>query len=187
MEIASLLAGEAWSDYPRTTDPVLALLARAVNDAVSARARAGLAPMIPAVLDTDRGDVRVPIRLVELIAYYGLAHGTGAHARHLDRAVETTDELTTPSARHGLRGGLHRRRTRARVMSMSRPVIGQAVADLAFLEGGQADAALTDLLRKAIVATREITHSDGPALVDDPCGLARVASRMDSALLAGKS
>ena len=32
MEFASYLAGERWSDHPACTDPVLASLARGVND-----------------------------------------------------------------------------------------------------------------------------------------------------------
>jgi hypothetical protein len=47
MEIASVLAGERWSDSPRCTHPVLAAVARLVNDAVSDAARPRLAEMVP--------------------------------------------------------------------------------------------------------------------------------------------
>lgn len=47
MEIASVLAGERWSDSPRCTHPVLAAVARLVNDAVSDTARPQLAGMVP--------------------------------------------------------------------------------------------------------------------------------------------
>jgi len=47
MEIASVLAGERWSDSPRCTHPVLAAVARLVNDAVSDTARPQLAAMVP--------------------------------------------------------------------------------------------------------------------------------------------
>lgn len=50
MELASYLAGERWSDAPRCTDPMLAALARMVNDATSDGARSSLAPMVPAVV-----------------------------------------------------------------------------------------------------------------------------------------
>lgn len=52
MELASYLAGERWSDAPRCTDPMLAALARMVNDATSDEARPRLAPLVPAVVGT---------------------------------------------------------------------------------------------------------------------------------------
>ena len=43
MEYTSTLAGERWSDSPRCTEPVLAAVARAVNDCTSERGRSRLA------------------------------------------------------------------------------------------------------------------------------------------------
>lgn len=57
MELASYLAGERWSDHPACTHPLLARLARDVNDLTSDDARPRLAPLIPAVIglvSTDR-------------------------------------------------------------------------------------------------------------------------------------
>lgn len=50
MEYASFLAGERWSDAPECTDPVLAHLARLVNDLIPAGERSTLAPLIPSVV-----------------------------------------------------------------------------------------------------------------------------------------
>jgi len=47
MEVASVLAGERWSDSPRCTHPVLAAVARLVNDSVSDAARPQLAALVP--------------------------------------------------------------------------------------------------------------------------------------------
>ena len=47
MELASLLAGERWSDDPACTHPLLALLARNVNDSTSDAGRARLAELSP--------------------------------------------------------------------------------------------------------------------------------------------
>ena len=47
MELASFLAGEAWSDHPTCTHPLLASMARDVNDHVDDYARTRLAPLIP--------------------------------------------------------------------------------------------------------------------------------------------
>ena len=59
MELASYLAGEAWSDHPRCTHPLLAVLARAVNDQVEDEARSRIAPLIPEVIGLTGEDPRV--------------------------------------------------------------------------------------------------------------------------------
>ncbi|MGB3909358.1 MAG: hypothetical protein WBL06_02650 [Pseudolysinimonas sp.] len=58
MEFASYLAGEAWSDSPQCTDPLLAHLARAVNDQLSDARRGEIARDIPRVIGL-RGDHRI--------------------------------------------------------------------------------------------------------------------------------
>jgi hypothetical protein len=58
MELASYLAGERWSDHPSCTHPVLARLARGVNDATSDAARPALAVLIPAVIGLTSDDAR---------------------------------------------------------------------------------------------------------------------------------
>lgn len=55
MELASLLAGERWSDHPSCTHPLLGQLARQVNDHTSDAGRQRLAPLIPSVVGR-RGD-----------------------------------------------------------------------------------------------------------------------------------
>lgn len=66
MEMASYLAGEKWSDHPRCTHPLLAELARDVNDAVSDTARQRLAPMIPDVVGLTPADPRADAWLARL-------------------------------------------------------------------------------------------------------------------------
>ncbi len=58
MEYASFLAGERWSDHPSCTHPVLAGLARSVNDHIGDGARQELVEMVPSVvgLTSDRPD-----------------------------------------------------------------------------------------------------------------------------------
>ena len=59
MELASFLAGEPWSDHPSCTHPLLASLARDVNDHVDDYARTRLAPLIPEVIGLNGDDPRV--------------------------------------------------------------------------------------------------------------------------------
>jgi hypothetical protein len=63
MELASLLAGERWSDHPACTHPLLAALARHVNDHTSDADRARLAPLIPSVIGLTGVDLRIDARI----------------------------------------------------------------------------------------------------------------------------
>lgn len=58
MEMASVLAGESWSDSPPCTHPLLARLARRVNDLTSDAGRVRLTPMIPSVIGLTSDDPR---------------------------------------------------------------------------------------------------------------------------------
>lgn len=63
MELASYLAGERWSDHPPCTHPLLAALARDVNDQVGDKARQELAPLIPDVIGLNGDDPRAYARI----------------------------------------------------------------------------------------------------------------------------
>lgn len=59
MEYASYLAGERWSDHPACTHPLLAALARDVNDLTSEANRARLTPLIHRVVGLTSDDPQV--------------------------------------------------------------------------------------------------------------------------------
>jgi hypothetical protein len=63
MEMASYLAGERWSDHPRCTHPLLASVARLVNDLTSDEHRSRLAELIPRVIGLVSDDPRVDARI----------------------------------------------------------------------------------------------------------------------------
>lgn len=52
MEMASYLAGEEWSDSPVCTHPVLAVMARRVNDLMSDEDRGALLDLLPRLMGT---------------------------------------------------------------------------------------------------------------------------------------
>lgn len=58
MEMASYLAGERWSDHPSCTHPLLAALARDVNDCLGDRARSRIVPLIADVVGLRSDDPR---------------------------------------------------------------------------------------------------------------------------------
>ncbi|GAA2869847.1 hypothetical protein [Nonomuraea rubra] len=59
MELASYLAGERWSDHPACTHPLLAALARLVNDNTSDESRAKLVRLVPSIIGLASDDLRV--------------------------------------------------------------------------------------------------------------------------------
>jgi hypothetical protein len=59
MELASYLAGERWSDHPRCTHPLLAGIARLVNDHTSDHGRYRLAELIPSVIGLTGDDPHI--------------------------------------------------------------------------------------------------------------------------------
>lgn len=81
MEMASYLAGEKWSDHPRCTHPLLAELARDVNDATSDTGRQRLAPMIPDVVGLTPTDPRVDAWIARLCALAALPVSAAATQR----------------------------------------------------------------------------------------------------------
>src|SRR3954462_848549 len=63
MEFASYLAGERWSDHPSCTHPLLARLARLVNDYTGDSRRQRLVELVPDVIGLTSDDVRVDLRI----------------------------------------------------------------------------------------------------------------------------
>jgi hypothetical protein len=72
MEFASYLAGEKWSDHPACTHPVLAGLARSVNDNVVDECRRSMVPMVPDVVGVAGDDPELPALLARLCALRAL-------------------------------------------------------------------------------------------------------------------
>ncbi|HEX6424751.1 MAG TPA: hypothetical protein VFZ79_14810 [Acidimicrobiales bacterium] len=59
MELASYLAGERWSDHPSCTHPLVATVARLVNDYTSDAGRDALGPLVPSVIGLTGDDPRL--------------------------------------------------------------------------------------------------------------------------------
>ena len=85
MEYVSLLAGETWSDRPDCTHPVLASMARVVNDYLPDDRRQELVPLIGRLFGTANHDRELSLRLTLWCAEQ-VVHLAGREAR---AAVET--------------------------------------------------------------------------------------------------
>ena len=72
MEYASFLAGERWSDHPLCTHPLLAGVARDINDHTSDAHRYRLVPLIPSVVGLNGDDPRVEVGIAARCALVAL-------------------------------------------------------------------------------------------------------------------
>jgi hypothetical protein len=72
MELASYLAGERWSAYPACTHPLLAALARDVNDHIGDLGHARLAELVPSVIGLTGDDLHLDARVALLCARMAL-------------------------------------------------------------------------------------------------------------------
>lgn len=72
MEMASYLAGERWSDHPACTHPLLAAVARDVNDYTSDAGRGRLAGLIPSVIGLTGDDLHLDARIALVCARMAL-------------------------------------------------------------------------------------------------------------------
>jgi hypothetical protein len=137
MELASALAREPWSDHPACVHPVLAAVARAVNDRVGDAAREWLAPLVPRMIGTaDAGpDGRPrPERCAELVL---LCARTALRLSPFMAAEMESARLTALSVlsrHHGNNGTAVRRRATAlldRLGLLSRVYPRQAAVEAA--------------------------------------------------------
>jgi hypothetical protein len=88
MELASFLAGERWSDHPACTHPLLAEVARNVNDRTSDADRPLLATLIPSVVGLTTDDVRADARIALRCALVALPVAPQSRQRSLAVAVQ---------------------------------------------------------------------------------------------------
>ena len=97
MEYVSVLAGERFSDGPRCTDPMLAALARLVNDATSDSGRDRLGALAPGLAAAHRSDAPGSAALV--LAVLLRVQAAVGRSRRLERDVRRAPRhlLRTPT------------------------------------------------------------------------------------------
>ena len=186
MELASFLAGEAWSDHPTCTHPLLASMARDVNDHVDDFARSRLVPLIPEVIGLNGEDPRVdawiareaalaalPIAASERqgVAAVGLLRCErmlnqleGRPKHHLDpRTRACLDEV--PLARDWARGfsALGWGSSTSFAKRSAPAIVHSAVSGIAAASVPNSDEVLVDLLAHTITLCREwFAHEPAP-------------------------
>src|SRR5512132_1745945 len=93
MELASLLAGERWSDRPACTHPLLAAVARQVNDHTSDAGRQRLAELIPSVIGLTGDDLHIDARIALRSATMALPVVAAGRQRVMAVSVLTCDRV----------------------------------------------------------------------------------------------
>ena len=93
MEYASYLAGEKWSDHPACTRPLLAELARQVNDFTSDEARQALVELVPDMIGLTGADPRVDLRIALRAARTALPVAAEERQQIMAVAVLTCERL----------------------------------------------------------------------------------------------
>lgn len=99
MEYTSVLAGERFSDSPRCTDPVLATIARCVNDYSSDDARQRIAPLAGDLTTANGADDRVHVALVRRCLVAALRHAPRPRRDVLVVALLGLDRAATGASR----------------------------------------------------------------------------------------
>jgi hypothetical protein len=93
MEFASYLAGEKWSDHPTCTHPLLARLARLINDYTSDAERSLLVGLVPSVVGLTSDDVRLDLIIARRAATTALPLVAEERQRTMALTVVIADRL----------------------------------------------------------------------------------------------
>lgn len=101
MEYASMLSGGPRTDHPRTTDPVLAAIARAANDYSSDLGRQQLAGLAPALAAAHDGGDEASYAAARRCVLTALPHANGSRRLVLVAAVLGIDRAAAGRRRRG--------------------------------------------------------------------------------------
>ena len=93
MEYASYLAGEKWSDHPSCTHPLLAELARQVNDFISDATRQTFVEFVPDMIGLTGSDLRFDLRIALRVACTALPVVDQSRQQMMATAVLTCERV----------------------------------------------------------------------------------------------
>jgi hypothetical protein len=182
MELASVLAGETWSDHPASVQPVLAAVARVVNDRVGDQDRARLEQLVPAMIGTATDDIASYAGLVVICATAALGEervrshpDVRAELESARRMAQRALSATSRNAAAGERTGRRTGRFMAGLLASSpmarrwyrRTAVRHAALSAAAMAGpGPSDrVALSEQLRACVLALRR-----EPEVASTPAG-----------------
>ena len=189
MEMASVLAAERWSDAPKCTHPLLAHLARMVNDASSDAHRSELAVLIPDVVGVRDDGLAFEVALTAAIGGHAVAHvpeelqralaagllrceqmaqrlgpGTVVGAEEIPAALARVPLATSWARDFAGDRSITERQFRA----FTAPTVARCAVRGLAVASPTPDAALRDLLRTAIATARRAAGLDADSDVRVP-------------------
>jgi hypothetical protein len=172
MEFASYLAGEKWSDHPACTHPVLAAVARNVNDLSTDATRATLTQHIHRVVGLTSPDPLVTVAIAVHAAASALPIASFERQRALAvgmlvalgsvdspqlEAVAAEAFLTAPAEERWARKYMSSAHSRAFTVRTATTIVHTAVAGIALACVPDADARLKHLLVSTIELVEGMT------------------------------
>jgi hypothetical protein len=173
MEVASVLAGERWSDHPRGAHPVLAAAARTVNDLMSEGELPRLGPLVPLVVGSADPDPGHATRLARFCLEW-VADIDSRHRRALDCSALTA-ELLLEAAPPAVIESRHTRDARElnRLLSptldayarRAAPRVAVMVSEVIAETSSQPDTALPEFLEALLRFADADRRRPGPRLV----------------------
>jgi hypothetical protein len=191
MELASYLAGERWSDHPSCTHPLLATMARLVNDHTTDAGRDRLGRLVPSVIGLTSDDPRVDVELTLRAATEALPVAAAERQRvlavsvlaaermlaRLDAAETEAPVTSRPLSERSLRALAEAPEAERWARSFTREIrttpkgfyryaapntIRQAVVGISQAYVADADARLHDMLAGAIADCERLIGVTGP-------------------------
>lgn len=147
MELVSVVAAEPWSDRPSCTHPLVAHLARLVNDALSDGARQELRGLVPSLAGAASEDPSAYAAVAHACTEHALRVGTSPLLVHFHRVAQR--QLAAPG---GPGAPVLRMPPRVFRRGPALRAVEAAVDVCARAEGAARDAALTTLLSRGLAA-----------------------------------
>lgn len=191
MEWVSLLAGERWSDHPTCTHPLLAHLARAVNDRVSDESRHALVHLAPMLTGARSDDPSWSLEIATVTVRHALRRAGAQEGPELAVALVTLDRLLGPTDG---RSPDEKRATTTEVLAtvptaalwadeftramgpprhvrgLTRGIVDAAVTTVS--ASSDADDALVAMLTDAVLTCQDLAVARAAAIVDHSRGAA---------------
>jgi hypothetical protein len=128
MELASYLAGERWSDHPSCTHPLLATMARLVNDHTTDDGRDRLGRLVPSVIGLTSDDPHIDVEITLRAATTALPVAAAERQRVLAVSVLAAERMLTrlDAAQDADAGGMGPSSTARPLSERSRRALDQA-------------------------------------------------------------
>lgn len=172
MESVSLAAGLPWSDHPSCTHPLLAHLARLVNDAMSDQGRQALADLVPALTVAAPDDAARTAGASAHLAVVCTDHALGLQPTpllaHLHRAASAELRRERASASGRPRPRLSAGRRRVFLHGPGARAVEQSVQACLQLPPHERDGALALLLRRGLAVVVDEGYPSSSSRTEGP-------------------